>query len=168
MRKVLLSVFGGLLAAALLISPAHAAKPVVVESVRFDGTPEVDPDLSGACGFSVTVSTKGHIRVTEFRDKNGNTRLVTSHPSLTDKLTSPYTSIQTSDRGLDKFTENPDDTVSIFGTGIHLRIKGQVYAIGLWRLTIDENGELIDQEYHGRFDVLAPEIVETICSLLGP
>jgi hypothetical protein len=36
------------------------------------------------------------------------------------------------------------------------------------RLTIDENGELIDQEYHGRFDVLAPEIVETICSLLGP
>jgi hypothetical protein len=57
----------------------------------------------------------------------------------------------------------------IFGTGIHLRVKGQVYAIGLWRLTIDlQTGELIDQEYHGRFDVLAPEIGETICSLLGP
>jgi hypothetical protein len=42
------------------------------------------------------------------------------------------------------------------------------HAIGLWRLTIDKNGELIDQEYHGRFDVLAPEIVETICSLLEP
>ena len=57
----------------------------------------------------------------------------------------------------------------LFGTGIHLRVKGQVYAIGLWRLTIDpETGELIDQEYHGRFDVLQPEIIEAICSLLGP
>jgi hypothetical protein len=170
MRKVLLSIFGGLLAAALLISPAHAVKPVIVaeETIRFDGTPVVDPELSEACGFPVTVSTKGHIRVTEFRDQNGNTRLVTSHPSLSDTLTSPYTSIQTSDRGLDKFTDNPDGTLSIFGTGIHLRVKGQVYAIGLWRLTIDQTGELIDQEYHGRFDVLAPEIGETICSLLGP
>lgn len=138
-------------------------KPTIVEeeSIRFDGTPVVDP-----CGFPVTVSTTGHIWVTEFRDQNGNTRLVTSHPSLSDTLTSPYTSIQTSDRRLDKFTENPDGTVSVFGTGIHLRVKGQVYAIGLWRLTIDQTGELVDQEYHGRFDVLAPEIVETICLLL--
>jgi hypothetical protein len=123
-------------------------------------------NLVKACGFPVTVSTTGHIWVTEFRDQNGNTRLVTSHPSLSDTLTSPYTSIQTSDRRLDKFTENPDGTVSVFGTGIHLRVKGQVYAIGLWRLTIDQTGELVDQEYHGRFDVLAPEIVETICLLL--
>jgi hypothetical protein len=143
-------------------------KPTIVEeeSIRFDGTPVVDPELSEACGFPVTVSTTGHIWVTEFRDQNGNTRLVTSHPSLSDTLTSPYTSIQTSDRRLDKFTENPDGTVSVFGTGIHLRVKGQVYAIGLWRLTIDQTGELVDQEYHGRFDVLAPEIVETICLLL--
>ena len=171
MRKVLLLVFGGLLAAVLLISPAQAVKPIIVEeeTIRFDGTPVVDPDLSEACGFPVTVSTRGHIRVTEFRDKSGDTRLVTNHPSLSDTLTSPYTSIQTSDRGLDKFTENPDGTLLIFGTGIHLRVKGQVYAIGLWRLTIDlQTGELIDQEYHGRFDVLAPEIGETICSLLGP
>lgn len=171
MRKVLLLVFGGLLAAVLLISPAQAVKPIIVEeeTIRFDGTPVVDPDLSEACGFPVTVSTRGHIRVTEFRDKSGDTRLVTNHPSLSDTLTSPYTSIQTSDGGLDKFTENPDGTLLIFGTGIHLRVKGQVYAIGLWRLTIDlQTGELIDQEYHGRFDVLAPEIGETICSLLGP
>jgi hypothetical protein len=30
MRRMILSVFGGLLAAALLISPAHAVKPVIV------------------------------------------------------------------------------------------------------------------------------------------
>ena len=171
MRRIILWVFGGLLAAALLISPAHAVKPVIVEeeTIRFDGTPILDRNLSEACGFSVTVSTTGHIRVTEFRDNAGNTRLVTSHPSLSETLKSPYATIQTSDRGLDKFTETPDGTLLIFGTGIHLRVKGQVYAIGLWRLTVDlQTDELIDQEYHGRFDVLAPEILETICSLLGP
>src|SRR5687768_2323545 len=130
MRRIILSVFGALLAA-LLISPAHAVKPVIIEeeTIRFDGTPILDPDLTDACGFPVTVSTTGHIRVTEFRDKAGNTRVVTSHPSLSDTLTSPYASIQTSDRGLDKFTETPDGTLLIFGTGIHLRVKGQVYAI---------------------------------------
>ena len=109
MRRMILSVFGGLLAAALLISPAHAVKPVIVEeeTIRFDGTPILDPDLSEACGFPGTVSTTGHIRDTEFRDKAGNTRLVTSHPSLSETLTSQDATIQTSDRGLDEFTETP-------------------------------------------------------------
>jgi hypothetical protein len=141
----------------------------VVEDVRFDGTTVVDPDLSEACGFEVLVSTTGHFRKTFYFDKDGNIRLITAHPSLSDTLTSPYASIQTSDRGLDKTSMNPDGTFLIFGTGIHLKVKGQVYATGLWRLTIDpETGELIDQEYHGRFDVLAPEIIDAICSLLGP
>ena|SRR5215203_3634797 len=169
MRRVLLTVIGGLLAAALLASPAHATKPLVVEDIRFDGTTAVDPDLSEACGFEVSVSTTGHFRGTVYFDKDGNFRLFTGRPSLSDTLTSPYASIETSDRGLDKTTVNSDGTVLIFGTGIHLRVKGEVYAIGLWRLTIDpETGELIDQEYHGRFDVLQPEIIEAICSLLGP
>ena len=169
MRKVLLTVVGGLLAAALLASPAHATKPLVVEDIRFDGTTAVDPDLSEACGFEVSVSTTGHFRGTLFFDKEGNPRLFTGHPSLSDTLTSPYASIETSDRGLDKISVNADGTVLIFGTGIHLRVKGRVYAVGLWRLTVDRlTGELIDQEYHGRFDVLQPEIIEAICSLLGP
>ena len=137
MRKVLVTVIGGLLAAALLASPAHATKPLVVEDIRFDGTTAVDPDLSEACGFEVSVSTTGHFRGTVYFDKDGNFRLFTGHPSLSDTLTSPYASIETSDRGLDKTKVNPDGTVLIFGTGIHLRVKGQVYAIGLWRLTID-------------------------------
>jgi hypothetical protein len=169
MRRFFLIVIGGLLAVGLLASPAHATKPLVVEDVRFDGTPAVDPDLSAACGFDVTVSTSGHFRGTVYFDKDGNFRLFTGHPSLRETLTSQYASIETSDRGLDKISVNTDGTVLIFGTGIHLRVKGQVYAIGLWRLTINpETGELIDQEYHGRFDVLEPEITEAICSLLGP
>jgi hypothetical protein len=169
MRKVFVTIICGLLATGLLASPAHATKPLVVEEVRFDGTTAVDPGLSDACGFEVTVSTTGHFRGTVYFDKDGNERLFTGHPSLSDTLTSPYASIETSDRGLDKISVSQDGTVLIFGTGIHLRVKGQVYAIGLWRLTFDpEAGELIDQQYHGRFDVMQPEIIEAICSLLGP
>ena len=70
---------------------------------------------------------------------------------------------------MDKISVNPDGTLLVFGTGIHLKVKGQVYAIGLWRLTFDpETGEILNQEYHGMFDVLQPEIIDAICSLLGP
>jgi hypothetical protein len=155
--------------AGLLAGQARADKPVVVENIRFDNVTEVDPNLSERCGFTVSVTTSGHFRATDFFDKDGNVRLSTGHPSLSETLTSPYGSIESSDRGLDKFSLNPDGTLSIFGTGIHLRIKGAVYAIGLWRLTVDlETGELVAQEYHGNFDVTAPEIVPTICALLGP
>lgn len=157
------------LAAGLLAAQARADTPLVVDNIRFDGVTEVDPFLSEECGFPVSVSTTGHFRGTIFFDSDGNFRLFTGHPSLRETLTSPYGSIESSDRGLDKFSLNPDGTLSIFGTGIHLRIKGVVYAIGLWRLTVDlGTGELVAQEYHGNFDVTNPEIVPTICSLLGP
>jgi hypothetical protein len=70
--------------------------------------------------------------------------------------------------GLDRYVENEDGTLSIFGTGIHLKLKGGVKAIGLWRLVVDlETGELISEEYYGRFDVGAPGIVEAICEALS-
>jgi hypothetical protein len=57
----------------------------------------------------------------------------------------------------------------VFGTGIHLRIKGVVYAIGLWRLVFDfDTGELLEQSYHGNFDLTNPEIDQFICDQLGP
>jgi hypothetical protein len=75
---------------------------------------------------------------------------------------SPYGFIETSVRGLDKFSLDPDGTLSIFGTGIHLRVKGVVYAIGLWRLTVElETDEVITREYHGNFDVTRDEITST-------
>jgi hypothetical protein len=148
---------------------AQAAQPLIVEDVRFDGTPALDEGLTEGCGFPVTVSTEGHFRGTVFFDNAGNFREFTGHPSMVQTFTSPYASIQTSDRGLDKYSLNDDGTLLIFGTGIHLRIDGEVYAIGLWRLTIDlETDELIEQEYHGNYDVLQPEIQTTLCALLGP
>jgi hypothetical protein len=166
-RIVVLTAAG--LCAGALAAQARADKPIVVDDIRFDNVTEVVPDLSAACGFEVTATTSGRFRGTIFFDNQGNFRLFTGHPSTRDTLASPYGSIETSDRGLDKFSLNPDGTLSIFGTGIHLRVKGVVYAIGLWRLTVDlETDELIAQEYHGNFDVTRPEIVDTICSLLGP
>jgi hypothetical protein len=168
MRK-LLAVIIGFLSVTLIAAPAHAAQPLVTEDVRFDGTPEVDPFLSQQCGFPVSVSQTGHFRGTIFYDKDGNARLETGHPSIRTTFTSPYGSIETSDRGLDKYSLNPDGTLLVFGTGIHLRVKGQVYAIGLWRLTVNlETDELVAQEYHGNFDVQQPQLVDTVCSLLGP
>jgi hypothetical protein len=168
MRKLIAAIVG-LLSVTLIAPPAHAAQPLVTEDIRLDGTPEVDPFLSEQCGFPVTVSQTGHFRGTIFYDKNGNARLETGHPSIRTTFTSPYGSIETSDRGLDKYSLNPDGTQLVFGTGIHLRVKGQVYAIGLWRLTVNlETGELVAQEYHGNFDVQAPQLAETVCSLLSP
>ena len=70
---------------------------------------------------------------------------------------------------MDKTTLNPDGTISVFGTGIHFRIKGEVRAVGLWRLVFDPaTGELLDASYHGNFGLEAPEIEPYICARLGP
>jgi hypothetical protein len=68
---------------------------------------------------------------------------------------------------MDRITFNPDGTFNIFGTGIHLKLKDGPKAIGLWRLVLDpETGQLISQEYHGRFDVTAEEIDAAVCEAL--
>jgi hypothetical protein len=75
-------------------------------------------------------------------------------------LTSP-------DRALDKAPFNPDGTVTVLGTGIHLRVKGQFYAIGLWVLTFDATGELLSAEYHGNIDGGVEEVGAFICAQLA-
>lgn len=163
------ALLGGVGLAAVPVAPAQSAPPEVIEDVRFDGTPELDEGLSDHCGFPVTVATTGRFRGTVFFDDQGEVRLFTGHPSMAETFTSPYGSFESSDRGVDKFSITSDGDLLIFGTGIHLKVDGEVYAIGLWRLTIDlETDELVDQEYHGNFDALEPEIRDTICALLGP
>ena len=148
---------------------AQADRPLVVEDVRFDALPELDQGLSEHCGFPVTVTTTGHFRGTVFFDNRGEFRQFTGHPSLAETFASPYGSFRSSDRGLDKISLDADGNLLIFGTGIHLKVDGVVYAIGLWRLTIDlDTEELVAQEYHGNFDVLEPEIRDTLCAQLGP
>jgi hypothetical protein len=170
MKRGLLLVASVLLAVLLGSAPAIAAKPEIVEDVRFDPTvTEVDPFLSEACGFTVTVSATGHFRMTVYRNADGSTRREVGHPSYRSTFSSEWGAITTDDRGVDKFTENPDGTLSIFGTGIHFRVKGEAYAIGLWQLLIDpDTGELLDASYHGNFGLEAPDIGSFICARLGP
>ena len=152
-----------------LTQPAMGAAPERVESIVFDPDIEVvDPFLSEVCGFTVTSRIAGHLRVTEFWNQDGSFNRATGHPSFRSTLTSPTATITTADVGLDRFVENGDGTLSIFGTGIHLKLKGDLKAIGLWRLVIDlESGEPISQEYHGSFDVTAMETATALCEALS-
>jgi hypothetical protein len=151
-------------------SAATAAKPETFENVRFDpAITETDDFFTETCGFPVTFSAKGHFRASAYFNNDGSIKRFVNHPSFRQTLSSPYGSLTTDDRGLDKFSLNSEGNVLVFGTGIHLRIKGVVYAIGLWRLVFDfDTGELLEQSYHGNFDLTNPEIDQFICDQLGP
>ncbi len=149
--------------------PASAAKPERVFRDVFSGETVRDPDWSGTCGFDVHRTAKGQIRGTVYLDNDGTFRRFVAHPSFQYTLTSAWGSVTTADRGMDRVTQNADGTLTIHGTGIHLRIKGQAYAIGLWRLVIDPmTGEIVSGTYHGNFDLEAPEIDAYVCSQLAP
>jgi hypothetical protein len=166
-----LSVLGGALLVILAsVAPASADRPEIVENVRFDPSiTELDPFLSEACGFPVTFSAKGRFRGTVYSDTDGSFRRFVAHPSFRQTLSSEWASITTDDRGVDKISENPDGTISVFGTGIHLRVKGEVQAISLWRLIFDPaTDELLDASYHGNFDLEEPEITAYLCARLEP
>lgn len=170
MKRASVLATGIVLAVMLVAAPASAVKPEIVEDVRFDpAVTEVDPFLTEACGFEVTFSAKGRFRGTVYFNKDGTFRRFVGHPSFRQTLSSQWGSITTDDRGVDKVTENPDGTLSVFGTGIHFRVKGEAYAIGLWRLVINpQTGELLDASYFGNFGLEEPDILPYICDTLGP
>ncbi|PWW24263.1 hypothetical protein JD79_03442 [Geodermatophilus normandii] len=159
-------------AACLALGPpsAQAAPPERVENTVLDPAETVEDEfLTEACGVPVTSSARGHVRLTLLFDRSGEISRVVAHPSSTNTLTSPYGTLTTSDRGMDRTTFNADGTVTVFGTGVHPEVAGGAHAIGLEVLTLDGGtGELLDAEYHGRFDVVEPEIVPHICDRLGP
>jgi hypothetical protein len=148
---------------------AGAVPPERTVSEVYDADVTVtDEFLTTACGFKVTAQLSGHYRETAFFNKDGSLNRVTAHPSFRSTLTSSKATITTTDVGLDRFVENADGTISIFGTGVHLKLKDGPKAIGLWRLVVDpEAGELISEEYHGQFDVTAEGTVEAICDALS-
>ena len=172
MRRLVSACAASAVVAGLFIgsSTAGAVKPERVEDIRWDGTvTELDMGLSAECGFTVTVSSRGHLRGTLFFNQDGSIKRFVGHPSFSSVLSSAWATIETADRGVDKFTENADGTLTVHGTGIHFRVKGEAYAIGLWRITFDpETGENVSAEYHGNFGLEQPDIVPFICGRLGP
>jgi hypothetical protein len=168
MRRLLIGLVFAL--SAMFVAVASAAKPLQEFEIRWDGTvTEVDEFLSEACGFEVRATSRGHIQGKVYVDNDGAFKRFVAHPSFTTIYESDFASFESSDRGVDKVTENPDGTLSIHGTGIHFRVKGEAFAIGLWRLVVDPVAEvLLSAEYHGNFDLEEPDIVPFICERLGP
>lgn len=150
-------------------SPAHAAPPDrVTETYSFDSGPIVDDFLTAACGFEVTASTRGRLSETYFYDRNGDLRVIHSNPSMVTIYESEFGArVETADRGLDKLSLTTDGTYLYFGTGIHLKVKGETYSIGLWRLTFTQDFELVGEEYSGNFDVTYPGLVDYVCGALA-
>jgi hypothetical protein len=167
MRKLLVPALLGALVLALA-GPAAADKPLI-EHIRFDNETEVIP-AGELCEFDVVATSSGRLRVATFFNEDGSQRRVMENPSFVTTYTNPLTgrSVTSPDRGLDKITFNEDGTITIHGTGIHFRHKGQFYAIGLWVLTIDgATGELLSAEYHGNFDGGVEDIGPYLCSQLA-
>jgi hypothetical protein len=167
MRKLLMPALLGALVLALA-GPAAADKPLI-EHIRFDNETERIP-AGDLCEFDVLATMSGRLRVATFLNEDGSLRRVMENPSFVTTYTNPLTgnSVTSPDRGLDKITFNEDGMITIHGTGIHFRHKGQFYAIGLWVLTIDgATGELLSAEYHGNFDGGVEDIVPYLCSRLA-
>jgi hypothetical protein len=168
MKRVLAATTLALTVGLGTVSPAVAIPPERVVSDVYDADDTiVDEDLSDFCGFEVTARLSGHFFVTVFHKKDGSTDRVTAHPSFRSTYSSSTASITTTDVGLDRIVENEDGTISIFGTGIHLKLDSGEKAIGLWQLVLDSSGGLISEEYHGRFDVDAEGTGEAICAALS-
>ena len=167
MRKLVLVV---LLGAAVfrLAGPAAAVPP---EIHHFKWVNETETIPAGAlCEFPVVVSSTGNFREAVYFNQDGSVRREVSNPSLVTTYSNPLSgaSFSSPDRGMDRVTFNPDGTVTVFGTGIHLRVKGEIVQIGLWILTFDEaTGELLSAEYHGNFDGGFEEGGAYICAKLA-
>lgn len=160
------------------VPPAQGAPPVrETETFSFDSEPVVDEALSEACGFTVTARSKGHITTTFFFDRATDElpSVIHANPSFATVYEGENGGrVETSDRGLDKYTFLTEDQLLYFGTGIHLKIKGQAYSIGLWRLTfdvgVDDQGDptfdLQSAEYSGNFEVEYPGLLDAVCEAL--
>jgi hypothetical protein len=167
MRKLLVPALLGALVLALA-GPAAADKPLI-EHIRFDNETERIP-AGDLCEFAVVATSSGRLRVATFVNEDGSERRVMENPSFVTTYTNPRTgrSVTSPDRGLDKITFNEDGTITIHGTGIHFRHKGQFYAIGLWVLTLDgATRELLSAEYHGNFDGGVEDLAPYLCSQLA-
>ena len=167
MRKLLVPALLGALVLALA-GPAAADKPLI-EHIRFDNETERIP-AGELCEFDVVATMNGRLRVATFVNQDGSLRRDVENPSFVTTYTNPLTgrSVTSPDRGLDKITFNEDGTITIHGTGIHFRHKGQFYAIGLWVLTLDgATRELLSAEYHGNFDGGVEDIAPYLCSQLA-
>lgn len=160
MRKlaVLISVF------ALFMIPtgALAQAPVVLDEGVDTFGPFVDPDLSAACGFDVTIEGAEHFKVTLFFDKDGLPTHITVHVRGSAHLSSAggeawdrwaFSVVEDIAEGTATFNGNVFNVHAGSG-GVLVNDSGQVIF----------NGELI---VHGPHQALFGE-ADDLCAALAP
>jgi hypothetical protein len=155
-----------LAAAAALASPAAADTPQI-SVFKVDDT--VTIPAGGFCSFPITVRTTGKMRVAVYFNKDGTVRQISQNPSLVNTATANGVTLTTDDRGLDKFTFNPDGTVFLLSTGVHFKVNGIYYELGLRKILFsgdpnDPSSTVLSFEQHGRF---GDDASAAICPLFG-
>jgi hypothetical protein len=127
---------------------------------------------SARCGFDILLRTKGTIRITEFRDRDGELRRsLTVYPGLTYTFTNQATgkSITSVSPDPEHVTFNPDGSFTMTVTGLimHWVVPGQgVLGADAGRLvmTIDANGELISEVQTGHHEPRFPALCQILAA----
>jgi hypothetical protein len=155
-----------IVAAAALAAPAAADTPQI-SVFKVDDTATIP---AGAfCSFPITLHTRGKMRVAVSFNKDGTVRQISQNPSLVDTATANGVTVTSADRGLDKFTFNPDGTVFLLSTGVHFKVNGIYYELGLRKILFsgdpnDPSSTVLSFEQHGRF---GDDAAAAICPLFG-
>jgi hypothetical protein len=154
--------------AAVFAFPVYASPPDV-NVFKVDDTFTVP--AGDFCSFPIVVHSTGKFRVAVYFNKDGSVRQVSQNPSLVDVLTNPLSgsTITSADRGLDKLVFNSDGTVFQLSTGVHLKVKGVYYEIGLRKILFsgdpdDPSSSVLSFEQHGNF---GDDASAAICPLLA-
>lgn len=153
-------------AAAALALPAAADSPDV-SVFKVDESYTIP--AGDFCSFPILVHSTGKFRVAVYFDKNGGIRQVSQNPSLVDMVTANGQTILSADRGVDKFVFNADGTVFLLSTGIHFKVQGVYYEIGLRKFLFsgdpdDPASTVLSFEQHGNF---GDDASAAICPLLA-
>lgn len=119
---------------------ASAAPPVVVEEGEFDNTFEVTADQF-ECDVDVVVHESGFIRVTEFRDSDGNLTKFHSHINATTRVTSEHGTI------VDRWVEN----VTFDAVDLTRTFTGNIYNVhaGAGGVLVNDSGRLVFDDTTG-------------------
>ena len=155
------------LAAAVAFAAPAAADTPEISVFKVDDTFTVP--AGDFCSFPITVHSTGKMRIAVYFNRDGTVRRISQNPSLVDTATANGVTLTSADRGLDKFTFNPDGTVFLLSTGVHFKVNGVYYELGLRKILFsgdpdDPSSTVLSFEQHGRFGDDAPA---AICPLFG-
>jgi hypothetical protein len=163
---VVASAGAALLAAAVVAAPAGAATPQI--SV-FKVDDSFTLPAGAFCSFPLTLHTTGKMRIAVSYNNDGSVRQISQNPSLVTTATANGVTGTTADRGLDKLTFNADGSALQLSTGVHFKVNGVYYEIGLRKILFsgdpnDPSSTVLSFEQHGLFGDGASA---AICPLFG-